>query len=148
MTILKFSFIRSRIQSFRHAFIGWWYVIRTQQNAWIHALATISVIVLASWLKLPIRDWAVLAITIAIVWTAEFLNTALEIVVDLASPDLHPLARAGKDVGAAGVLIAAAAAVIWHVPVRAITDIVALQVPSTKRVRLTSKMAVDCYGLV
>ena len=112
MTILKFSFIRSRIQSFRHAFIGWWYVIRTQQNAWIHALATISVIVLASWLKLPIRDWAVLAITIAIVWTAEFLNTALEIVVDLASPDLHPLARAGKDVGAAGVLIAAAAAVI------------------------------------
>jgi diacylglycerol kinase len=46
------------------------------------------------------------------VWTAEFLNTALEIVVDLASPDLHPLARAGKDVGAAAVLIAASSAVI------------------------------------
>lgn len=67
---------------------------------------------MAFWLKLPLRDWAVLAITVAIVWTAEFLNTALEIVVDLASPDLHPLARAGKDVGAAGVLIAAAAAVV------------------------------------
>ena len=46
------------------------------------------------------------------VWMAEFLNTALEIVVDLASPDLHPLARVGKDVGAASVLIAAASAVI------------------------------------
>jgi diacylglycerol kinase len=49
------------------------------------------------------------------VWTAEFLNTALEIVVDLASPDLHPLARAGKDVGAAAVLIAAISAVITGV---------------------------------
>jgi len=46
------------------------------------------------------------------VWTAEFLNTALEIVVDLASPELHPLARAGKDVGAAAVLIAATSAVV------------------------------------
>lgn len=46
------------------------------------------------------------------VWMAEFLNTALEIVVDLASPDLHPLAKAGKDVGAASVLIAAASALI------------------------------------
>ena len=61
---------------------------------------------------LPLRDWAVLSTTIAMVWTAEFLNTALEIVVDLASPDLHPLARAGKDVGAAAVLIAASSAVI------------------------------------
>ena len=49
-------------------------------------------------------------IVIAMVWTAEFLNTALEIVVDLASPDSHPLARVGKDVGAAGVLIAAVSA--------------------------------------
>jgi diacylglycerol kinase len=46
------------------------------------------------------------------VWTSEFLNTALEIVVDLASPDLHPLAKVGKDVGAASVLIAAGSAVI------------------------------------
>jgi diacylglycerol kinase len=54
----------------------------------------------------------VLILTIAMVWTAEFLNTALEIVVDLASPELHPLARVGKDVGAAGVLVAAASAVV------------------------------------
>jgi len=89
-----------------------WHVIRSQQNAWIHAVATITVIILGLWLDLPFRDWAVLSTTIAMVWTAEFLNTALEIVVDLASPDLHPLARAGKDVGAAAVLIAASSAVI------------------------------------
>ena len=69
-------------------------------------------IILGFWLRLPLRDWAVLSITVAMVWTAEFLNTALEIVVDLASPDLHPLARAGKDVGAAAVLITATSAVV------------------------------------
>ena len=51
-------------------------------------------------------------LTMAMVWTAEFLNTALEAVVDLASPQHHPLAKVGKDVGAAAVLIAAAASVI------------------------------------
>ncbi len=109
---MKFKFVRSRLSSFKNAFIGWWHVIRTQQNAWIHALATIAVVLMAAWLQLATWDWAVLILTIAMVWTAEFLNTALEIVVDLASPDLHPLARVGKDVGAASVLIAAGSAVI------------------------------------
>ncbi len=106
------KFVRSRIKSFRNAFIGLWHVIRTQQNAWIHAIATVAVVLLSIWLKLGIRDWAILLLTVAMVWTAEFINTALEIVVDLASPDLHPLARVGKDVGAAAVLIAAVSAII------------------------------------
>lgn len=110
--ITPLKFIRSRLQSFKHAFIGLWHVIRSQQNAWIHAIATIVVIIISFWLRLPLHDWAILLTTIAMVWTAEFLNTALELVVDLASPDLHPLARAGKDVGAAAVLIAAISAVI------------------------------------
>jgi diacylglycerol kinase len=92
--------------------VGWWHVVRTQQNAWIHAIATVSVLLVAFWLKLPLRDWVVLILTIGMVWMAEFINTALEIVVDLASPDLHPLARAGKDVGAAAVLIAAVSALV------------------------------------
>jgi len=92
------TFVRSRLTSIKNAIIGWWHVIRTQQNAWIHAVATVTTIVMAFWLQIPLRDWAVLIIIIAMVWTAEFLNTALEIVVDLASPDLHPLARVGKDV--------------------------------------------------
>lgn len=106
------AFFLSRIHAFGHAFRGWWYVLRTQHNAWIHAIVTTLVVVLAAWLELPARDWAVLLVAIAMVWTAEFINTALEAVVDLASPQNHPLAKAGKDVGAAAVLIAALISVL------------------------------------
>lgn len=106
------AFFRLRWRSIRYAVAGWAYVLRTQRNAWIHAVISFAVIFAALLLRLPPRDWAVLILTIAMVWSAEFLNTALEAVVDLASPDLHPLAKIGKDVGAAAVLIAAAAAVL------------------------------------
>lgn len=106
------SFIKTRTRSFRFAFTGWWYVVRSQQNAWIHVLASISVILLGLWLRLLPRDWAVIILSVALVWTAEFINTALEAVVDLASPEQHELARVGKDVGAAAVLIAAGSSVM------------------------------------
>lgn len=106
------EFIRSRVRSFRYAFAGWWYVIKTQRNAWIHTAASVIVILVAIWLRIPARDFAVLILTIGLVWTAEFLNTALEAVVDLSTPAHHPLARVGKDVGAAAVLIAALVSVI------------------------------------
>jgi diacylglycerol kinase len=106
------EFFRLRARSFRFAFAGWWFVIRTQKNAWIHAVFSITVLVVAILLQLGPRDLAVLVLTIAMVWTAEFLNTALEAVVDLASPQLHPLAKVGKDVGAAAVLITAMASVV------------------------------------
>ena len=105
------SFLISRIHSFGYAFRGWWHVLRTQQNAWIHAVISTAVIIVSLWLRLSARDLAVLLLTIAMVWSAEFLNTAIEAVVDLASPDKHPLAKVGKDVGAAAVLIAALAAI-------------------------------------
>jgi diacylglycerol kinase len=106
------KFFLSRLRAFGHAFHGWGYVLRTQHNAWIHALATTLVVLLAAWLRLPARDWAVLLLTIGLVWMAEFINTALEAVVDLASPQLHPLAKVGKDVGAAAVLIAAMTSIV------------------------------------
>ncbi len=108
--ILKF--LRYRISSFKYAFQGWWYVIRTQQNAWIHALATIIVIVISAWLKLGRLEWALIIIAIAFVWTAEFFNTALEVIVDMSTQEDHPLAKASKDVGAAAVLIASLTAVV------------------------------------
>lgn len=106
------EFIRSRVRSFRYAFAGWWFVIKTQRNAWIHTAASVLVILVAVWLEVPARDMAILILTIGMVWTAEFLNTALEAVVDLSTPAHHPLARVGKDVGAAAVLIAALVSVI------------------------------------
>lgn len=106
------TFLVSRWHSFGHAIRGWLYVLRTQQNAWVHALAAAMVCVLGLWLGLPARDWAVIVLTIAMVFAAEFVNTAIEAVVDMASPARHPLAKVGKDVGAAAVLIAAAAAIV------------------------------------
>lgn len=101
---------RSRLDAFRYAFSGWWYVIRTQRNAWLHAVATVASVAMGIWLKLPLIEWALLILAIGMVWLSEFINSALEAIVDLASPEMHPLARVGKDVGAAAVLIAAATA--------------------------------------
>ena len=106
------EFFHSRIESFGHAFRGWGYVLKTQHNARIHAVVAIAVFTVAFWLRLPARDWAVLLLTVTMVFAAEFINTAIEAVVDLASPQKHPLAKVGKDVGAAAVLIAALAAVL------------------------------------
>ena len=106
------SFLLSRLRSFRHALRGWWYVMQTQRNAWIHGLVAAAVLIVGLWLKLPARDWVVIILTIAMVFTAEFINTAIEAVVDLATSEHHPLAKVGKDVGAAAVLIAALAAVL------------------------------------
>jgi diacylglycerol kinase len=87
-------------------------VLKTQHNAWVHSLVATFVFAIGLWLKLPPRDWAVLVLTVAMVFTAEFINTAIEAVVDLASPEKHPLAKVGKDVGAGAVLVAALAAVL------------------------------------
>ena len=106
------KFILSRLASFRHAFRGWMFVLRTQQNAWVHSLVATIVILLGLWLGLSPRDWAVLILTIAMVFTAEFINTAIEALVDLATQEKHPLAKVGKDVGAGAVLIAALAAIL------------------------------------
>lgn len=106
------EFIFSRISSFRYAFSGWWFVIRTQRNAWIHAVFSITVLLLCLWLGLSRVEWALIIVAIAMVWTAEFVNTALEAMVDLASPSQNHLAKISKDVGAAAVLIASTASAL------------------------------------
>lgn len=107
------QFFKTRLQSFKHAFAGWGFVIRTQKNAWIHAVVSVAVIGVSAWLQINTLQWALIVVAIALVWTSEFINTALEAVVDLASQhEVHTLARVGKDVGAAAVLIAAFSSVL------------------------------------
>ncbi len=106
------KFFLKRAISFRHAFAGFAYALRTQPNTWIHVAATIAVLLLAVLLRLPAVHVAVLILTIGAVWTAELVNTAVEALVDLASPDHHPLAKISKDTAAAAVLAAAVAAVL------------------------------------
>ncbi len=113
MTNSQDGFFRSRIKAFRYAFSGWWFVIRTQRNAWIHMVVSIAVILLSFILRISALSWALILLAITLVWIAEFLNTALEAVVDLATNhQQHDLARVGKDVGAAAVLIAAVSSVV------------------------------------
>ena len=77
----------------------------------IHAGIAVAVIVAGALFRLPALAWAVVALAIALVVAAELLNSAVESVVDLVSPDEHPLAKRAKDVAAAAVLVTAAGAV-------------------------------------
>ena len=104
-------FIRTRINSFRFALAGMHYILRTQPNTWIHAAISLAVIALGFWLNIPPLSWALIIVSMGMVWMAECLNTALEILIDLVSAQQHPLAKISKDVAAAGVLLAALAAV-------------------------------------
>lgn len=99
-------------RSFGHAAAGIVYVLKTQRNARIHLGMAVGVVVLGLVLRLPRLDWAVLAITIGMVFIAEFVNTVVEALVDLVSPEVHPLARVAKDVSSGAVLVLAIVAVV------------------------------------
>jgi diacylglycerol kinase len=103
---------RFRLVTFRYAVEGIVHVLKTQPNAQVHAAITIMVVVLGLWLGLGRIEWAILAATMAIVWVAEFVNTAVEAAVDLATEERRPLAKIAKDAAAGGVLIAAILAAI------------------------------------
>ncbi len=103
---------RNVLESFRFAFSGLWYALRTQRNTRIHLTIAAAVIALGLWLNLSSVQWAVLTLTIGSVLVSEMLNTVAETLVDLVSPGYHPLARTVKDVTAGAVLLAAVVSVI------------------------------------
>ncbi len=96
---------KSRINSFRYAFKGLRYGFKNQVNIWIHLVAAILVIVFGFYFQISIGEWIALFLCIALVIGAELLNTAIEHLVDLVSPEYHPLAGKVKDIAAAAVLV-------------------------------------------
>src|SRR6478672_9302994 len=112
------------VRSFYFAFAGLAYLFRTQRNARIHAILAACACAVGLWLHISRVAWAVIVFTIALVLILEGLNTAIEAAIDLASPQIHPLAKAAKDLAAGMVLIAALASVavgllilgppLWH----------------------------------
>jgi diacylglycerol kinase (ATP) len=86
-------------------------MVRSQHNAWVHALATVVVVIAGVVLGVARMEWVALILAIVSVWTAEALNTAFEFLCDVASPDFHPLVEKAKDVAAGAVLICALGAV-------------------------------------
>ena len=104
--------LSKRIKSFKFAFQGIADLFKTQVNAQIHLVVAILVIAMASYLQISTTEWCLLVLCITLVWSAEAMNTALEYLTDLVSPDYHPLAGKAKDVAAAGVLLIAMGAAI------------------------------------
>lgn len=104
--------VRKRIISFRYAFQGLSDLFRSQPNARIHLLAAAVVVAFGYWFRISRMEWVALTICITLVLVLEAVNTALEYLTDLVSPEFHPLAGKAKDVAAAAVLLAAMGALI------------------------------------
>lgn len=104
--------VSKRVRSFGYAFEGIVELLSEQHNAWIHLLATVVVIGAGLWFGVSATEWMFLVLAITVVWVAEALNTALELLCDVASPEFHPLVKRCKDVAAGAVLIAALGAAV------------------------------------
>lgn len=98
--------LRDRLLSARYALQGIAVLVRTQPNARIELVSTVGVITGGLWFGLSATEWCAVALSIAIVWTAEAINTAFEFLADAAVPHRHPMIGHAKDAAAAGVLLA------------------------------------------
>lgn len=104
--------VGNRFKSIGFAIEGIATFFKTQHNAWIHALAAIIVVFVGFVLKVNNNEWCLLIFAIALVIVTEMLNTAIEFLTDLVSPNHNQQAKKVKDVAAGAVLIASIAAVV------------------------------------
>ncbi|MGN7468613.1 diacylglycerol kinase family protein [Brevibacillus sp. SAFN-007a] len=104
-------------KSFGYALQGIAYTVKTQRNMQIHVAAAVLVLAAAWWLHIPRSDVLLVFFSIALVFSLELANTAVEAVVDLASPDWHEKAKIAKDACAGAVLVAAILSVIIGIAV-------------------------------
>ena len=104
--------LRDRLRSFAFAFDGLRILLKTQHNSWIHLAVTGVVLAVGAMLRITAIEWCVLTLAMASVWITEILNTAIEFLTDLVSPEFHPIAGQVKDLAAAAVLISAMGAAI------------------------------------
>ncbi|MGJ3240665.1 MAG: diacylglycerol kinase family protein [Anaerolineae bacterium] len=102
----------NRWRSLEYALAGWLYMLRWQKNTRIMSVVSLVVFGLAFWLQISRVEWAIIVLTITIVWLTEFINAGIEAAIDIATPDLHPMAQVGKDVASAAVLLGVVASVV------------------------------------
>jgi diacylglycerol kinase len=100
------------LRSFGYALAGMWHALNTQPNFRIHLSVMLMALALAAVLRVNGAEWLAILILIGIVLQAELFNTAIEAIVDKASPEQHPLAKIAKDCAAGAVLVAAITAVV------------------------------------
>jgi diacylglycerol kinase len=104
--------VQKHFRSYGYAAKGVRYTFRTQVNIWVHMAATILVLLLAVYLDFTLEQYIILILTIGLVLSAELFNTAIEVLIDLISPEYQAKAGLVKDVAAGAVLVAATAAAI------------------------------------
>lgn len=107
----EFSLLK-RARSFTHAGRGIKVFFKTTHNAWIHAVVCMGAVFLGFYFGISSMEWIALSIVSGLVFTTEAVNTAIEIDINLTSPEYHPYARDTKDVAAGAVLIASVTAVL------------------------------------
>ncbi|MEM1111310.1 MAG: diacylglycerol kinase family protein [Pseudomonadota bacterium] len=106
------TWLQQRAQAFGHALQGVRWLLQETAHAKIHLIASAAVFLLAGWLQIARSDWQVLVLTVALVWLAEGMNSALEYLADAAVPEHHPLVGKAKDVAAGAVLTSASFAIV------------------------------------
>ena len=99
------KYLKTRLRSIQFALEGIKYVLNTQQNARIHAGFTLAVLILGFIVRISRIEWIILLLTIGLVWAAELLNTAIEIMMDIIAPEQNPTVKIAKDVSAGGVVV-------------------------------------------
>jgi diacylglycerol kinase len=104
--------IKKYINSFGYAFAGIADLVRGQFHAKVHLVATALVVAFGVFFQISRTEWCLVVLSIGAVISSEAMNTAVEYIVDMVSPDYHPLAGKAKDVAAGAVLIVAAAAAL------------------------------------
>jgi diacylglycerol kinase len=104
--------VRKSLRSFRFAAEGIRALFRFENNAKIHLVAAMAVVVVGIWLRLDRIEWALVLTQVGLVLAAEAFNTALEKLADVVSPDHHPLIKAVKDLSAGAVLLVVIVAVV------------------------------------
>lgn len=95
----------SFFRSVSHAWAGLIHTFLTQRNARLHVIAALAAVALAAWLQVDSIRWAILLLTIGAVCAGETINTTVEALVDLLSPEWHERAKVAKDVSAGAVLL-------------------------------------------
>lgn len=107
----RFSLV-SRAKSFTYAFRGLKIIVKTTHNFWIQIFFAIITLFLGFILKISHTDWVLIILAIGFVLVSESFNTAMEIDIDLTSPNYHPYARDIKDVAAGAVLISVIVSIV------------------------------------
>lgn len=102
----------SFLRSFGYALEGFVTAVRTERNIKVQLAVGLATFIAGQIVRLNWLEWCIVAICIGLVIFAELINTSLEAVVDLASPELHPLAKRAKDIAAAGVSVLSITAAI------------------------------------